>query len=55
MSVVVLLLLALAVLGAAGLLVAMFTKDRPIYGALGVGILLGPGTALAFLYAVVQG
>lgn len=53
MSVVVLLLLTLAVLVSGGLLAAMFVKDKPFYGAIGVGVLLGPGTLLAFVYAVV--
>jgi hypothetical protein len=55
MSVVVLVLLTLVVLAAGGLLVAMFLKDKPFYGTLGLGVLLGPGTALAFVYTVVAG
>jgi hypothetical protein len=50
MSVVVL-ALALAVTAAAvGLLVAMYAKDKPFYGAVALGVLLGPGTILAFTY-----
>lgn len=54
MSVVVLSLLTLVVLAAGGLLVTMFLKDKPFYGAVGVSVLLGPGTLLAFVYAVVS-
>lgn len=50
MSVVVLVLFVAAVAAAVGLLVAMFVKDKPLYGGIGVGVLTGPGTVLAFLY-----
>jgi hypothetical protein len=47
----VVLALAFAVFAAAvGLLVAMYVKDKPFYGAAAVGMLLGPGTVLAFTY-----
>jgi hypothetical protein len=55
MSVVVLLLLILVVLSAGGLLVAMFLKNKPLYGAVGVSVLLGPATVLAFVYTVIAG
>jgi len=45
------LVLTLAVLAAAvGLLVAMFVRDKPFYGVVALGVLLGPGTVLAFTY-----
>jgi hypothetical protein len=50
MSVFVLVLLFAVVVGVAGGMVAMFVKDKPLYGAIGVGVLAGPGTVLAFLY-----
>jgi hypothetical protein len=50
MSLVVL-VLALAVFAAAvGLLIAMYAKDKPMYGVAALGMLLGPGTILAFTY-----
>jgi hypothetical protein len=50
MSVVVLVLLFAAVLVALGLLVGMYTKDRPFYGAMAVCLLTGPCAVLAFAY-----
>lgn len=50
MSVVVLVLTFAVVAVAAGLFVAMFVKDKPFYGVLALGLLLGPGTALTFTY-----
>lgn len=50
MSVVVLVLLAAVVMAAVGLLVAMFVKDRPLYGALSIFVLAGPATVLAFVH-----
>ena len=50
MSVVVLVLTLAAVAAAVGLLVAMHAKDKPIYGAAAMGLLLGPGAILAFTY-----
>ncbi|TDV35307.1 hypothetical protein [Actinophytocola oryzae] len=53
MSLVVL-VLALAVLAASlGMLVAMYVKDKPIYGVVSLGMLLGPGTILAFTYVTI--
>lgn len=50
MSVVVLVLFLAVVVAVAGAMVAMFVKDKPFYGAMGLCVLLGPGTVLAFLY-----
>ena len=50
MSVVVLALLCAVVVAVAGFLVAMFVRDKPAYGAVGVLVLLGPGTVLPFVY-----
>ena len=45
------LVLAIAVAAAAvGLLAAMCAKDKPFYGVVALGMLLGPGTILAFTY-----
>lgn len=55
MSVVVLALLCAVVVTVAGFMVAMFVKDKPYYGALGLLVLLGPGTVLPFLYLAVAG
>ena len=51
MSSVVLALLCAVVLAVIGALVAMFVKDEPFYGAMGVCVLLGPGVVLTFVYA----
>jgi tRNA-binding EMAP/Myf-like protein len=50
MSLVVLVLTLAAVAAAVGLLVAMYLKDKPFYGVVAMGMLLGPGTVLAFTY-----
>jgi hypothetical protein len=50
MSTVVLVLTLAVFVATVGLLVAMHTKDKPIYGAAAMGVLLGPGTVLAFTY-----
>jgi hypothetical protein len=50
MSVVVLVLFFAVVVAVVGAMVVMFVKDKPFYGAIGVGVLAGPGTVLAFLY-----
>jgi hypothetical protein len=50
MSVVLLTLLAATVVAALVLLVAMLVKDKPFYGAMGVCVLAGPGTVLAFMH-----
>lgn len=52
MSVVVLALLIAVVMAVGGLLVAMYVKNKPLYGALGLCVLLGPGILLSFLYVV---
>ncbi|OKI28597.1 hypothetical protein A6A25_30770 [Saccharothrix sp. CB00851] len=53
MSVVVLALLAVAVLAAGGLMVRMFVKDEPLYGAVALGVLTGPGSVLALAHMAV--
>jgi hypothetical protein len=50
MSVVVLALLFAVVVATVGLMVAMFVKDEPWYGAMGLCLLIGVGTVLTFLY-----
>jgi len=50
MSIVVLVLTLAVFVATVGLLVAMYAKDKPIYGAAAMGVLLGPGTVLAFTY-----
>jgi hypothetical protein len=50
MSVVVLALLIAVVVSVVGSMVAMFVKNESFYGAMGLCVLLGPGTLLAFLY-----
>ncbi len=50
MSVVLLVLLAATAASAVGLFAAMFVHDKPLWGAMALGLLLGPGTALTFLY-----
>ncbi|HWM05727.1 MAG TPA: hypothetical protein VNP92_25585 [Actinophytocola sp.] len=50
MSVVLLVLLAATVIVSVGLLASMFVKDEPFHGAMGLCLLLGLGTVLAFLY-----
>ncbi|MFL6118544.1 hypothetical protein [Actinophytocola sp.] len=48
------LVLTLAVFAASvGLLVAMYVRDKPMYGLVALGILLGPGTILAFTYVAI--
>jgi hypothetical protein len=49
-SVVVLVLLVSSVVAAIGLHAAMFVLDRPYYGMLGIGVLLGPSTILTFVH-----
>ncbi len=53
MSVVVLVLCFAAAVAAFGLLVAMYAKDKPFYGAVAVGLVTGPGAVLAFLHLAV--
>jgi hypothetical protein len=50
MSFAVLVLAIAVAVAAVGLLVAMYAKDKPFYGAVALGMLLGPGTILAFTY-----
>jgi hypothetical protein len=50
MSVAVLVLALAVVAAAVVLLAAMVVKDRPFYGVVAMGALLGPGTILAFTY-----
>ncbi|ROP42052.1 hypothetical protein [Saccharothrix texasensis] len=50
---VVLVLLVAMVLAAVGLMVGMFVKDKPLYGALGLGVLTGPGALLALAHMAV--
>lgn len=49
MSVVLFVLLTATVLAAVALLVSMYVKNKPLSGAIAIGLLLGPGTVLAFL------
>ena len=51
MSVVLLALLAATVAVAVGLIAAMFVQNKPWWGAMALGLLLGPGTVLTFVYA----
>lgn len=53
MSVVSMTLFAVTVLAAIALLVRMFTKEEPFYGAMGLCLLAGPGTLLAFVHIAV--
>ena len=55
MPLVVLSLLSGVALAAVAFLVAMFVKDQPRYGATGLCVLLGPGTALTFVYLALAG
>ncbi|WP_439379834.1 hypothetical protein [Amycolatopsis lexingtonensis] len=49
LSVVVLTLLAATVAAAVGLLWRMYRADEPLFGGLGICLLVGPGALLAFL------
>jgi hypothetical protein len=49
-SVVVLVLLIISLVAAIGLQAAMFVFNRPFYGMLGIGVLLGPSTILTFTH-----
>jgi hypothetical protein len=55
MSVAVLMLLAATVITTVVLLVVMLVKDKPFFGAIGLCILIGPGTLLTFLHLAVAG
>lgn len=50
MSAVVLTLLVGVVVFAVGLLVRMFVRDEPLFGGLGISLLVGPGALLAFVH-----
>ncbi|MEU0790508.1 hypothetical protein ABZ342_10595 [Amycolatopsis sp. NPDC005961] len=50
MPVVVLTLLVATVAVAGGLLVKMFRHDEPLFGGLGICLLVGPGSLLAFVH-----
>ncbi|MFC6093528.1 hypothetical protein Q5530_07505 [Saccharothrix sp. BKS2] len=50
MSVVLFVLLVAVILAAAGLMVVMFLRDKPLYGVVGLGLLAGPGSLLAVLH-----
>ncbi len=50
MYVVVLVLLVVMVVSAVGLMAWMFVKDEPLYGAVGLGVLAGPGSLLALAH-----
>ncbi|WP_168211481.1 hypothetical protein [Actinosynnema sp. ALI-1.44] len=51
MSVVVLVLLIALVIAVVGLLGVMVVKDKPLLGAVALGVLLLPGTVLSLAYA----
>ena len=53
MSAVVLVLLFAMVASAIALLVAMYVKDKPLYGAMAVGMVTGPCAVLAFVHVAV--
>ncbi|MEV6647321.1 hypothetical protein [Amycolatopsis sp. NPDC051371] len=50
MSTVVLSLLVAVIAFAVGLLVKMFRQDEPLFGGLGICLLVGPGSLLAFVH-----
>jgi hypothetical protein len=50
MSAVVLSLLVAIVAVAVGFFVAMFRRDEPLLGGIGVCLLVGPGSLLAFVH-----
>lgn len=53
MSVVVLALWFAVVVAVIGAMVAMYVKDEPFYGAMGLCVLISLGTVLTFLYVAV--
>ncbi|WP_185845637.1 hypothetical protein [Kibdelosporangium aridum] len=53
MFVVVLTLLIVSIATAIALLVGMFVKDKPFYGAMGVTVIAGPCSILVLLYQAV--
>ncbi|WP_367127277.1 hypothetical protein [Saccharothrix sp. HUAS TT1] len=53
MNVVVLALLAASVVAVVALMVRMYVKDEPFYGAVGLAVLTGPGSILALAHMAV--
>ena len=53
MSVVVLVLLVASIVAGVGMQVAMLVRNRPFYGMVGIGVLLGPSTILAFTHIAI--
>jgi hypothetical protein len=54
-TVAVLAFLLAVVLAVVALMAAMYVKDKPFYGAMGVCLLSGPGSILTFVYVVMAG
>lgn len=54
-SVVVLVFLLAVIMVVGALMTAMFVKDKPFYGAVGLFVLSGPGSILAFVYLAASG
>ncbi len=54
-TVAVIVFLIAVVLAVAALMTAMYVKDKPFYGAMGVCLLSGPGSILTFVYVVMAG
>jgi hypothetical protein len=46
-------LLAATIVAAVGLHVAMLVMNRPFYGMVGIGVLLGPATVLTFVHVAI--
>lgn len=53
MYAVVMVLLAAMVVAAIALMARMFARDEPLYGAVALGVLVGPGALLALAHAAV--
>ena len=53
MSIVFLVLMFALVAAAVGLLVTMYTRDKPFHGVVALGVLVGPTAILAFTYLTV--
>jgi hypothetical protein len=53
MSLAVLVLTLAVIAASVGLLVAMYVRDKPMYGVVALAMLLGPGTILAFTYVAI--
>jgi hypothetical protein len=43
------------IIAVVALMAAMYVKDKPFYGAMGVCLLSGPGSILTFVYVVMSG